>query len=290
LSRIIALFVVIALFPCISSAQNLLRVYFFDVGQGDAILVVSPSGPNVLYDGGDSPSTILTHIDAVGVSRIDLVVASHNHTDHIGGLAEVIRRFRPRFYLDNGFPATTLAYKQVLEAIQIAGTELLEPANRQIRLGDDTSLRVLPPSGIKAWNQNDNSVGLILTFGQFRLSLGGDAEQRQWDWWIEHHSDALGRVQVHKSSHHGSASGDTATALSVLAPDVVIISAGRNNGPHPQALRLYAEQGSTILRTDLNGTIVIEAETSGRYAIRVARGDGVRPPVVSSPVPEDQHR
>lgn len=279
--RVLALLASVAFCWSAASAQDLFRVYFFDVGQGDAVLILSPAGPNVLYDAGESPSRIITHLQAVGVSRLDLVVASHNHTDHIGGLAEVIRLFRPRFYLDNGLPATTLTYRRVLEALQLTGTQLLDPTSRQIRLGDDAFISVLPPSGMPGWDQNDNAVGLILTVGQFRLSLGGDAEERQWNWWIRHHLDLLGRVHVHKASHHGSTNGDTAAALSVLAPDAVVISVGRNNGyghPRPEALRLYAEHGSTTFRTDINGTVLVEADASGRYAIRVERGEGAKPP------------
>ena len=278
--RVAALLVCAALWACVASAQTLLRVYFFDVGQGDAVLIQSPSGANVLYDGGDSPSKIAAHLNALGVTRLDIVVASHNHADHIGGLAEVITRFRPRFYMDNGLPATTLTYRRVLEAVHRAGAELLEPTDRQIRIGDEAALRVLPPSGVAGWDQNDNVVGLVLTFGEFRLSLGGDAERRQWTQWVEQYPELLGHVQVHKASHHGSSNGDTAAALYTLSPDVVIISAGRDNGyghPSAGALRLYAERGSTTFRTDVNGTVLVEAATSGGYRIRVERGEGARP-------------
>lgn len=261
--------------------QPPLRIHFFDVGQGDAVLIQSPAGQNVLYDGGDSPSKILARLAAVGVSRIDLVVASHNHADHIGGLADVITQFRPRFYLDNGVPATTLTYRRVLAAVQTAGTQLLEPSRRRIVLGENASLDVLPPPGIPGWDQNDNAVGLVLAFGAFRLSLAGDAERREWMWWIQNHPDLVGRVQVHKASHHGSNNGDIAAALSALAPEVVIISVGQNNTyghPHPEALRLYTEQRSAILRTDVHGTVVVEAEPTGQYHVRVERGEGAKPP------------
>jgi beta-lactamase superfamily II metal-dependent hydrolase len=266
-------------------AQDTFRVYFFDVGQGDAVFIRSPSGPNVLYDAGDSPTRILAHLDAGGVSRIDLVVASHNHADHIGGLAEVIRRFRPRFYLDNGLPATTLSYRRVLEAVQSAGSQLLEPTNRQIRVGDNAFIDVLPPSGAPGWGQNDNVVGLVLSVGSFRLSLGGDAERRQWGWWTKHYPGLLRPVHIHKASHHGSTNGDIPAALSMLSPKTVVISVGQNNGyghPRPEALRLYAQQGSQIYRTDINGTVTVEVDTSGQYSVRVERGEGANPPPASS--------
>ena len=283
--RILALLAAILSCASVADAQALYRIYFFDVGQGDAVFIRSPSGPNVLYDAGDSPTKVMAHLDAIGASGIDLVVASHNHADHIGGLADVIRRYRPRFYLDNGLPATTLTYRRVLEAVQSAGSQVLDPTSRQIRIGEGAFIDVLPPSGIQGWDQNDNAVGLILSIGMFRLSVGGDAEQRQWNWWMEHHSRLLQPLQVHKASHHGSTNGDTAAAVALLSPKAVIISVGQNNGyghPRPEMLSLYAMQGSVIYRTDLNGTIVVDVEPSGRYSIRVERGEGANPPPSSS--------
>lgn len=283
--RILALFAAILSCGSIAAGQDPYRIYFFDVGQGDAVFIRSPNGPNVLYDAGNSPTKIIALLDAINAGRVDLVVASHNHVDHIGGLAEVIRRYRPRFYLDNGLPATTLTYRRVLEAVQSAGSQVLEPTSRQIRIGEGAVIDVLPPPGIPAWDQNDNAVGLILSIGAFRLSLGGDAEQRQWDWWMEHHPKLFQRVQVHKASHHGSTNGDTPAALAWLSPKAVIISVGQNNGfghPRPEMLRLYANHGSVIYRTDVNGTILVDVEPSGRHSIRVERGEGANPPPSSS--------
>ena len=118
------------------AGRDLLRVYFFDVGQGDAVLIQSPSRQNLVYDGGRSTRGMLAELKRVGVSKVDLVIASHNHADHITGLAAVLETFRPRFYMDNGIPATTLTYGRVLEAVQSAGSQLLEPTARRISLGD----------------------------------------------------------------------------------------------------------------------------------------------------------
>jgi beta-lactamase superfamily II metal-dependent hydrolase len=261
--------------PQATFAQTSLRVHFVDVGQGDAVLIQSPSGQNVVYDGGQSPTRVSDFLRSLGVARIELVVASHNHSDHIGGLADVVERYRPKFYLDNGIPATTLVYRRLLDAVTKTGAQLLEPTARRIAVGA-VMLEVLPPPGVVAWSQNNNSVGLIVEYGAFRLSLGGDAEQRQWAWWIDHFPQAVRAVQVHKSSHHGSENGDSATGLARLTPEVVVISAGEGNSfghPRPETLRLYAGGGSTVYRTDLHGTILVEAEMSGQYTVRVEHGD-----------------
>ena len=269
----------VLVYASVASAQGL-QVHFFDVGQGDAVLIQSPSGHNVLYDGGEDADVTLARLSAAGITSLDLVIASHNHADHIGGLASVIRRYRPRFYLDNNVPATTRAYQHVLEAVRAAGSELLEPSGQRIALGPVT-LRILSPPRRAAWEQNDNSVGVVVEYGAFRLSLGGDAESRLWQWWTKEFPDAVSEVHVHKASHHGSANGDTAAALARLSPEVVVVSAGFQNQyghPHAEALHLYAEHGALVYQSALHGTVVVEAQDSGQYAVFLAGGEGARPP------------
>jgi competence protein ComEC len=99
-----------------------LEVHFIDVGQGDSILIRSPSGQNVLVDGGRRDDNALAYLQSVGVASLDLVIASHADADHIGGLEEVVRYYRPRFFMDNGIPHTTQTYFGLLEAVQEAGS------------------------------------------------------------------------------------------------------------------------------------------------------------------------
>jgi beta-lactamase superfamily II metal-dependent hydrolase len=216
---------------------------------------------------------------SVGVSKVDLVVASHNHADHIGGLPAVLRAFRPPFYLDNGVPTTTLMYAGVLAAATEAGSQLLLPTERRISLGD-VILQVIPPPGMAAWDQNDNSIGLILQYATFRMSLAGDAEPREWASWMRTRRALISPVDVHKSSHHGSVNGDTRVAMAALSPDIVVVGVGTGNSyghPAPQALTLYANQGASVLRTDQHGTVIVDVDTRGAYSVSVERGVGARP-------------
>jgi competence protein ComEC len=257
-----------------------LRVHFVDVGQGDAVLIQSPSGQNVVYDAGENPDRMRDYLSGLGISQVDLVVASHNHADHIGGLPEVLRSFRPRFFLENGVPATTQVYARVLQAVGEVGSQLLEPTSRRITLGD-ASVQIIESPRIYAWDQNDNSLAAVIEFGKFHLSLAGDAEPAEWAWLLTHQGGLLPRVQVHKASHHGSYQGDTAAGIGKLAPETVIINVGEGNGyghPDAAALRLYSDQRAAVYRTDLNGTIVVEAEATGAYTVRVERGEGAQPP------------
>jgi beta-lactamase superfamily II metal-dependent hydrolase len=250
-----------------------LELVFLDVGQGDAVLIRSPSGQVALYDAGEREANVLGLLRALGVEHIDLVIASHAHADHIGGMAEVILHYRPRFYMDNGVPHTTLTYERTLDAVLEVGAQLLEPTARRITLGE-VVLYVVPPPGIEAWGQNDNSVGILIEYGEFRAFLPGDAEPRQWRWWLEHHPELLVSVQIHRASHHGSRNGDIPEALALLSPDIVIVSAGAGNRyghPHAEALALYAEVSAEVYRTDLHGHITVIAEQDGSYRIGTQR-------------------
>ena len=129
-----------------------------DVGQGESILLESPGGQTVLYDGGTNSADVLGQLRALEVESIDLVIASHPDEDHIGGLDEVIEAYAPRFVLDNGLAHTTRTYERYLDAIEAAGSQLIPPERQTIEFGPVT-LEVVPPPGDESFGQNDNSVG-----------------------------------------------------------------------------------------------------------------------------------
>jgi competence protein ComEC len=246
-----------------------LELHFVDVGQGDAVVIVAPDRRAVVYDGGPDPEALLRYLSRLDLTEVVLVVASHPHADHIAGLPAVLDAFRPRFVLDNGLEHTTRTFERYLAAVERSGAQLLEPVARTITLGE-VRLYVLPSPGVPAWDHNDNSVGLVIVYGDFRASLTGDAEERLFDWWLATVPERFEPVQVHKASHHGSVRGDTAAALARLRPQVVVVSAGRDNPyghPHIEALHRYADFGALVYRTDRHGTVVVVAEPDGSYRV-----------------------
>lgn len=262
----------------------LLRVHFVDVGQGDGVLIQSPTGQNVVYDAGERSGRMRDYLAANGISSVGLAIASHNHADHVGGLPMVLRALKPPYYLENGIAASTQTHARVLEAAAAAGSQLLEPTVRRVTMGK-VLLTVVPPPGIPDWDQNDNSVALVAAYGAFRLSMAGDAEPREWAWWRTHQAQWLKPVQVHKASHHGSINGDTAEGIAALSPEVVVVSAGAGNSyghPDRAALDLYTNAGARVYRTDINGTVIVEAQSTGTYTVRVERGDRAEPPQAAS--------
>src|SRR5438552_1549391 len=150
----VALAVVLLSLPL--RAQQL-ELLFLDVGQGDAI-VIRESGKTALVDSGRS-ANIMVQLQALGIDTIDLLVASHNHADHIGGMAAILSNTGVRYYLDNGVPHTTATYQRTIQAVAESGAQYLRAADRTITLGS-VPLRVLPPPPNR--DQNNSSVGLLV--------------------------------------------------------------------------------------------------------------------------------
>jgi beta-lactamase superfamily II metal-dependent hydrolase len=250
-----------------------LELHFLDVGQGTSVLVRSPQGHAVLYDAGEHDANVVGQLQALGVTRLDLVIASHAHADHIGGISAVLDAIPTTFYLDNGVPHTTATYQRTIEAVARSGARLLEPTRRTIGLGD-ASLTIVPPIGDPLLDQNLNGVGALIAYGGFRAFLGGDAEPELWSHWTRTHPDLVQRVHVQLASHHGSHNGDSAAALARLAPNLVVVQVGQPNDfghPHEAALERYQAVGATVLRTDHHGHVRIEVDAAGNYRAFIER-------------------
>lgn len=268
-----------------------LEIFVLDVGQGDSVLLRAATGQTVLYDAGTAGANVLQQLQALGVSSIDLVIGSHNHADHIGGMADIVTHYQPRLYMDNGVPATTQTYERMLQAVLAANTELIEPTGQRIGLGD-ASLQIIPPPQISSWNQNDNSIGVIVSYGDFHFSLTGDAEPRQYGWWLENFPEMFSQVTVHRAAHHGSRNGDTPEIMAILRPEAVIISAGQDNRyghPHPEMLELYASLGAAVYQTTEHGSITINASRDGSFTISTSR-DAPALPAQQAPLQPQQQQ
>lgn len=249
--------------------RDSVHVTFLDVGQGDATLIETPGGRIALVDAGESyPGDQLR---ARGVEHIDLLVASHPHADHIGGLDEIVERRPVRTYLDNGMPYGTESYRRLMDAIEARPSiTYLAAQPRTIHLGD-VSVDVLATHPAPR-HANDASVALLIRYGEFSLLLTGDAEAAALDYLVE--TGAVPGVTVLKASHHGSDNGVTEHFLAAARPEVVVISVGAGNAyGHPGALALaaYHAAASDVYRTDLDGSVTVRGFRSGRYRIGIQR-------------------
>ncbi|MFC3859375.1 excalibur calcium-binding domain-containing protein [Deinococcus antarcticus] len=261
----------------VTSAQppqsGVLTIRFLDVGQGDAVLITSPEGKSVVYDGGRSESRMRELIRQYDIKNVSLVVASHADADHITGLVPVVALNRPQYFLNNGLAGTTQIFEKLTNVVKQAGTKGLKATDQVINLGSVKLTVIPPPPGMT--DQNTNSVGLLVQYGTFRMLLTGDSESPETMAWLKKYpAGTFGPVDVYKSIHHGAANGDTITWLKAVQPRNVVISVGPNNYGHPTAsvLNLYRSVKANIMRTDLNGTVTVTVKPDGSYTFVGERG------------------
>lgn len=250
------------------AAGPALRIAQLDVGQGDAALITTPEGRRVLIDGGPNATAVARLLSAAGVDTLDLVIASHNHADHIGGLPRVFATCVVRAYLENGLPQATAVYARLVRDVEREpGIRVLRATARTLTVGSVT-FRVLPPAAIDE-SQNNNSVGVLVAYGQFRALFTGDSERRELAHWLAHAD--VPRVTLVKVAHHGAANGTTAAWVRATHPAVAIISVGTGNRyGHPSAAaeRMWAAVPARIYRTDQDGAVEVSATADGLYHVR----------------------
>ncbi len=250
-----------------------LTIEFLDVGQGDSALIRSPEGKLALVDAGPS-NRVVGLLKNRGIKRLDLVVVSHHHSDHYGGMLAVIRAFRPKVFLDAPSPHSSKAYESLLREVRDSGMTAIQPEStpRRVELGS-VLLTILPQPPVDPHNENNNSIGLRVSFGDFSALLTGDSEAAERAWWTRNAPDLCARVSVLKLAHHGSRNGTSAAWLKLTKPALAVASLGLNNEfghPHPETLQRLRAADVPLDRTDERGTITIitDGETWNEIAPR----------------------
>lgn len=259
-----------------------LHVAFLDVGQGDAILITTPEGRQVLVDGGPNPTRLLQELGSFMPfwdRSLDLVILTHPDEDHMAGLIPLFDRYGVERVL-TGAPTLVAEEAQPWrEAVEAAGISIVvAQRGMEIKPGRGVRLEVLHPgaellSGTPS-DDNNNSIVLRLVYGQTSALLTGDLEVEG-----ERTLMALGislAAQVLKVSHHGSGRATTSDFLRAVAPQLAVIQVGANNRfghPAPEVLKRLAAANAQTLRTDLQGTIELISDGQ-RWRVRTAKRSG----------------
>ncbi len=247
---------------------NPLRVHFIDVGQGDSELIQTPNGQTLLIDGGDTDTGIVQYLQSIGVQRIDLMIATHPHSDHIGGLVQVLQAFSVAKVVTNGQLDTTTIYEHFLDAITASKAAYIDIKRGDMLSLDGIDFHCLSPVATTNPDLNENSIVLQFTYGQTKFLMMGDAGGDTESALLA--ANLLAKVNILKVGHHGSSTGSTPAFLNVIKPDVAIYSAGINNIyglPDQQTISALRAAGATVYGTDQNGTIVITVNQNGYTTI-----------------------
>lgn len=244
-----------------------LSISFIDVNQGDSVLVQA-GGENYLVDAGrpEEGPNVVDFLRSRGVDELDGVVSSGPDADHSGGLADVLEAFRvERIYL-SGYTSSTLTYNAFLRA---ARDEVNNEGAKveQVRAGYRTewggvSVDIIsPPTDAEGGlfsESNDNSVGVLLTYGTARVLLAGDAEEKAEEYMAT--GPYTGPLTVLKVTHHGSNTSSTPEFLNAFRPKIAVIQVGADNSyghPTPETLERLREYGAKVFRNDEDGDVIV---------------------------------
>ncbi|MCL5257112.1 MAG: MBL fold metallo-hydrolase [Chloroflexi bacterium] len=254
-----------------AQAQSALVVTYIDVGQGDAILIQSPEGENVLIDGGPD-SLAYRYLSQLGVKHLSAVVATHPHADHIGGLPEVLRNCKVDAVWTNGQEYTTPSFEDFVDAITASGAKYYEvQSGNTIKVGS-LAFNVLSPGAKLYSDLNESSLVLRLQYKNVSFLFAGDAGETAEAAMLK--SGQSLQSTVLKVGHHGSNSASSAPFLRAVQPSVAIWMAGVNNDyghPHRETLARLAQTGAKVFGTAVDGTIQVFTD-GDRLWVKTAAG------------------
>ena len=268
------------------SNTNPLQVHFIDVGQGDSILILGPEGETILIDGGEEGSGAFQYLQSKRIDHINLVVATHPHSDHIGGVIDVLNTIPVDKVVTNGQMHTTSIYEQFLDAITSSEAEYVEVVRGDTITVGSLVFDVLNPGTDQGDDLNNSSVVLRLVYGNSSFLFTGDAgveaEEEMLSSGLSLSADIL------KVGHHGSRYSSSPGFLSKVQPKIAVYSAGVGNDyghPHAETLAALTSVGAEIYGTDVNGTVIITADGS-RYSVETANQGRPQAPPTSQPTPQ----
>ena len=263
----------IGIWKNIWQTESALEIYFLDVGQGDAIFFKYPNGRTLLVDGGIRTQytdmgarVILPFLKSQNIDHIDVVVGSHPHADHIGGLISVLEQISVGHYLDAGQHVDSFTGKRLQEVVKTKGIRYQAVAAGDSLVGiGGLVLHPTPAyvsnSGSAPDGVNNGSVVIRIVYRETAILLTGD---------IEHETDSdlmlwnhRLRSDILKAAHHGSRTSSTPEFLAGVTPSIVAISCGKNNRfrhPSPEVVQRFRDMGIQIWRTDHSGAIAVRID------------------------------
>lgn len=246
--------------------NNILKVIFLDVGQGDAIFIESPTGNQLLIDGGPDKNILnaLSRAMPFYDKTIDMIITTHPDQDHIGGIPEVLKNYNVSEYMDSGATSSTGTFLELQnEIVNKNITKEISISGEIIDLGGGVYLKILyPESELKSKDTNDNSIIAKLFYGDSTFLFTGDLPSDVEQYLAMTKSEELDS-DVLKVAHHGSKNSLSDEFVSAVSPEYSVISAGFNNQfghPHQEIIDSLNNIGTEILKTFEIGDIIFTSD------------------------------
>lgn len=239
-----------------------LRVHYIDVGQADSILIQSPDNKNMLIDAGETKEkAVLNYLNAQGVKRLDVVIATHPHNDHISEMADVIKSYEIGSFYMPKVTHTSKSFEKMVDALKAKNiSPIAAKAGMSFNLEDDIKCDIVAPNSDKYDNLNNYSIVLKLTYGENSFLFTGDAEELSEKEILNSGADIS--ADVLKVGHHGSSSSTSAAFLKAVNPQYAVISCGKDNDyGHPHKETIEKLKGINTYITKDNGNIIISSDS-----------------------------
>jgi competence protein ComEC len=240
-----------------------MSVSFIDVGQGDSILVKTPNGKNILIDTStkDEKDKFFSYIEINKIKRIDVLIATHPHEDHIGNMAELISNYDIGDIYMPKVTSNTKTFLNVMDAVRKKGLKIKSARTGVSFETDGVKFEMLSPNKDKYESLNNYSPVIKVKYGEKVFLLTGDAEKLSESEILSKGYDI--KADVIKIGHHGSSSSSSKEFIKKVNPVYAVVSCGQGNDynhPHKETVKLLSSLGIKLYRTDIDGSIVFTTD------------------------------
>jgi len=271
---IVAVLFIVNIFLLRLDWQNSHRSLTFamlDVGQGDALFIESPSGTQVMFDGGPARKVLgsLQKIMSPFDRSIDAIFITNPDADHIGGLIDILKNYEVSAVFSSGTTSDSRTFQNLKEEIKKQDIPyVLVKKGMRLDMGSDVFIDILfPDRDVSMWTTNDGSIVARMTYGNTSIMLTGDAPTKAEQIIIKNNllenTETQLKSTILKVGHHGSRTSSSSSFVKAISPEYAFISAGKDNKyghPHADVLNIFNQLGVKILRTDLLGTVIMKSD------------------------------
>jgi competence protein ComEC len=258
------------------AAAGKLTIFFLDVGQGDGTVIRTPGGKTILVDTGTEATTMVRFLEERKFTSVDVLIATHPHSDHLGGATYLLERVPVKTVYDSGKPHTSPLYESFLRAVidrvrKGETTFQKARAGQVLQIEEGLTIEFIHPVDPLLESVNDASIVAKLVYRNFSILFTGDAEANAEAQILARRPDL--RAKVLKVAHHGSKSSTTVDFLEAVKPEAAVIQAGVGNSyghPHGVTLEKFNERGIKVYATSFAGPVTITSDGT-RYQVQTGR-------------------